>query len=114
MSQSPGQAAPVPSTEVSMVDDEAVIVDVREQSEWDAGHAPGALHIPLGDLPDRLAELPDGELVVTCRMGGRGGRATAFLRSTGRDAVNLDGGLTAWVEAGRPLVSEDGGEARVA
>ena len=57
--------------------DDAVVLDVREQDEYDAGHAPRAIHIPLGDLPNRLNELPevDGDLPVVCRSGARSGRA---------------------------------------
>lgn len=53
--------------------DDAVVLDVREQDEYDAGHAPRAIHIPLGDLPNRLNELPevDGNLPVVCRSGAR-------------------------------------------
>jgi len=67
------------------------------------------VHIPLGELPDRLAEVPAGPLVVTCRAGGRSARATQFLRGHGVDATNLDGGMQAWDAAGRAYVRDDGG-----
>lgn len=89
--------------------DDAVLLDVREQDEWDAGHAPGAVHIPLGDLPSRLAELPDDvtPLPVVCRSGGRSSRAVQWLEQQGYDVVNVDGGMKAWDEAGKPLVGDE-------
>ena len=98
----------VPQMSVSDVANEAVLLDVREQDEWDAGHAPGAVHIPLGDLPARLDELPDtdaGTLAVTCRGGGRSSRAVAWLSQQGFDVANLDGGMKAWAAAGKPLAA---------
>jgi len=92
---------------------DAVLVDVREQDEWDAGHAPDAVHIPMGELPDRLGELPEGDVHVVCRSGGRSARASAWLQQNGVDAVDVAGGMGAWLEAGRPLVSETGQDARV-
>lgn len=90
------------------------ILDVREDDEWAAGHAPNAVHIPLGELTSRLAELPaDGELFVVCRMGGRSARATAYLNANGWDAVNVDGGMISWDAAGRPLVAGSGEGAQV-
>jgi rhodanese-related sulfurtransferase len=92
---------------------DAVLVDVREQDEWDAGHAPDAVHIPMGELPERLGELPEGDVHVVCRSGGRSARASAWLQQNGVDAVDVAGGMGAWLEAGRPLVSETGQDARV-
>jgi rhodanese-related sulfurtransferase len=90
-------AAPVPAG--------TLLLDVREQDEWDAGHAPQAVHIPLGELPDRVGELdPDAPLVVVCHSGARSARATAWLTQGGYDAVNLDGGMIAWARAGLPVV----------
>jgi len=90
------------------------LLDVRDDHEWVAGHAPGAVHIPLVELPQRLGELDlDGPLHVVCRSGGRSARAVAWLAQNGVDAVNVDGGMGAWVEAGRPMTSQDGGEPRV-
>lgn len=101
----------VPSVPATHVADGATVLDVREDDEWQAGHIEGALHIPLGDLPTRLAEVPaDEEVVVVCRAGGRSARAVAWLVQNGLEAVNLDGGMGAWADAGRPMVSETGGE----
>jgi adenylyltransferase/sulfurtransferase len=76
----------------------ALMVDVREPSEWDAGHIDGAIHIPLAALPARMNELPrDRDLVVYCAMGGRSARAVEMLRGAGFTRVNnLTGGYQAW------------------
>jgi rhodanese-related sulfurtransferase len=92
----------------------AVFVDVREVDEWNAGHAPGARHVPLGDVARRLDSLPRGRrLVVMCRSGHRSSRAAALLADSGFDAVNLDGGLRAWADAGLPLEAAGGRKGRV-
>lgn len=102
----------VPSVDVDAVADDSVLLDVREPDEYTAGHAPGALHIPMGAIPERAPELPDdARLIVVCRSGGRSARVTAYLRQEGLDAVNLDGGMRAWRDAGRPMVTDDGAEA---
>lgn len=81
------------------------LLDVREQNEWDEGHAIGAVHVPLGDLTARVGELPvGGQLIVICRSGARSARATAWLNGAGFDAINLDGGMIAWARAGLPVV----------
>lgn len=90
--------------------DDFVLLDVREDDEWEAGHAPGALHVPLGQVPARLDEIPDGEVHVICRSGGRSGQAVAWLTRNGYDVVNVAGGMHAWVDANRPVVSETGAD----
>ena len=104
----------VPSVGAGEVPADAVLLDVREDDEWVAGHIEGAHHVPMGDVPARLDEvsaLADaGELVVVCRSGGRSARVVAWLAQNGVDALNLDGGMGAWASAGRPMVSETGGE----
>ena len=82
------------------------LLDVREPDEWVAGHAPDAVHIPLGELTERASrELPSGaSLLVVCHSGGRSARATAWLNQAGYDAVNLDGGMVEWARAGLPVV----------
>jgi rhodanese-related sulfurtransferase len=87
----------------------AKILDVREDYEWEAGHIDGAVHIPLGQLPERLEELdPDEDLYVICRTGGRSHRAAQWLVGHGYSAVNVAGGMDAWMEAGRDMVSDNG------
>ena len=105
----------VPQVDVRSVADTAVLLDVREHEEWVAGHVEGAVHVPLGQLPGRLPEVPDdGDLVVVCRSGARSAQATAWLAAQGRPAANLDGGMQAWAAAGRPMVSETGAPPTVA
>lgn len=105
----------VPTVTVEELPDDAYLLDVREHEEWTAGHAPGAHHLPMTELPARLAEVPTEEdVVVVCRSGGRSARVVAYLMQNGWDNVrNLAGGMDSWVEAGRPLVSEDGSAPRV-
>lgn len=95
---SPQQAAALHSEK------KAVIVDVREDSEWREQHIPGAIHIPLGELESRLAELKahqNGPIITQCRSGKRSQQAQQVLKSAGFDKVyNLDGGLIAWDKAG--------------
>ena len=96
-----------PAVSVTDLPDDAVVVDVREPDEWAAGHAPGAVHIPLGEVAERLGELPESEpLPVICRSGGRSQRAVQWLMLHGFDVVNVDGGMRAWGSAGKPLASE--------
>jgi rhodanese-related sulfurtransferase len=84
------------------------VLDVREDVEWAHGHIDGATHIPLRDLPARLADVPEGQTLVVCRIGGRSAQAVGYLQQHGHDAVNLDGGMLEWEAAGRPMVSETG------
>jgi rhodanese-related sulfurtransferase len=104
-----------PSDALALIDAGALLVDVREDFEWQAGHAEMARHVPLGELEERVGELPrDKQLVLVCRAGGRSARATAFLLGSGFQASNLAGGMTAWAAAALPMVSEDGSPAIVA
>jgi rhodanese-related sulfurtransferase len=93
----------------------AYVLDVREPDEWEAGHAPGAHHLPMMEVPARMAEIPtDQEVVVVCRSGGRSGQVVSYLMGNGWDNVrNLDGGMHAWAAAGREVVSENGQPAHV-
>ncbi|MEW1951925.1 rhodanese-like domain-containing protein [Terrabacter sp. NPDC080008] len=100
----------IPTTTVSELPDDAVLVDVREPHEWEAGHAPGAIHIPLGDLPARMGDLPetDDAVAIVCRSGGRSARAVQWLAAQGYDVVNVEGGMLEWQRAGKQLAA--GGE----
>ena len=93
----------------TMVDDGALLLDVREPDEWCTEHAPGAVLMPTGRVRARQGELPcDRRIVVVCRSGGRSASVTASLRRSGFDAVNLAGGMCAWAAAGLPVVSHGG------
>ncbi len=89
------------------------VLDVREDVEWAYGHIAGATHIPLGELPARLEEVPEGQLLVVCKVGGRSAQATMWLAGQGHDVVNLDGGMLDWESAGRSMVSETGQDPQV-
>jgi rhodanese-related sulfurtransferase len=87
----------------------AILVDVREPSEWQAGRAPQAIHIPMGQLGERLSELAeDRQLVVVCRSGARSAASTRALTEAGFQAANLAGGMKAWAGAGLAVVDSDG------
>ena len=87
----------------------AVLLDVREPQEWQAGHAPQADHIPLGQLESRLGELPrDRQIVTVCRSGRRSALAAQQLAAHGNQAVNLTGGMAAWAAAGLPVITGKG------
>jgi rhodanese-related sulfurtransferase len=90
------------------------LLDVREPDEWQAGHIAGSQHIPLGQLRGRLAEVPkDRTILAVCRHGNRSDAAARSLRALGYTDLNLEGGVTAWTQAGLPLESEDGRPGRV-
>lgn len=77
---------------------EVFVLDVREPDEYEEAHIPGSILIPLGSLQRRLSEVPkDRQVVVVCAVGGRSARATHFLRGHGVEAVNLHGGMRAWL-----------------
>ncbi|MBN9139953.1 MAG: rhodanese-like domain-containing protein [Micrococcales bacterium] len=91
-------------TELAALGDGVALIDVREPDEYEVAHVEGATLIPLGELPQRLGELPAGEtLYVMCHSGGRSAHATAFLEAQGIDAVNVLGGITGWFGAGLPV-----------
>lgn len=90
--------------------DDVVLLDVREDDEWQAGHAPRAVHVPMGQVPPRLAEIvaafPDAPVHVVCRAGVRSAQVVGYLVAQGLDAVNVEGGMESWLADGRPLVAE--------
>lgn len=106
----------IPQVDVADLADDVVLLDVREPNEYAAGRAPGAVSMPMGVVRTRAAELSDAEgpVHVICRSGGRSQKVAEFLASQGVRAVNVTGGTTAWAEAGRPLVSDEGEAAVVA
>ncbi|WP_018349130.1 rhodanese-like domain-containing protein [Longispora albida] len=96
----------IPQVTPAELPEGALLLDVREDDEWAAGHAPDAVHLPMMEIPARLAEVPkEDPVVVICRVGGRSARVVAYLQGQGWDnVVNLDGGMQAWASAGRPVV----------
>ena len=90
-------------------DEDAQLVDVREDHEWDAGRIEGARHIVLGEVASKAEEIDREQPVVFyCRVGARSAMAAQAFRRAGYDAYTLDGGLEAWARAGHPLEPDDG------
>jgi rhodanese-related sulfurtransferase len=88
----------------------AQLVDVRVDHEWDAGHIPGATHLPLAELAERAGEIDkDRPVVLYCRGGNRSTMATAALAESGYDAAKLDEGIVGWSEAGLPIAPDGEG-----
>ena len=103
------QGDPVAQVPAAEVPADAYLLDVREPEEWDAGHAPGAVHIPLGELGARYTELDqDRPLYVICRVGGRSAQAAQALAGAGWDASNVADGMVGWQAAGLPMTAESG------
>ena len=93
----------------AQVPDGAFLLDVREHDEWAAGHVPGALHIPLGQLSARAGEVArDRAVYVICRTGHRSGYAARALAGAGWQAHNVADGMHGWQAAGRPMTSDSG------
>jgi rhodanese-related sulfurtransferase len=87
----------------------AAVLDVRNPVEYDEAHVPEVILIPLGELVERVDEVPTGgTLPVICRTGARSHRAAEWLRSQGIDAVNVAGGTLAWIDAGLPVDTAEG------
>jgi DMSO/TMAO reductase YedYZ molybdopterin-dependent catalytic subunit/rhodanese-related sulfurtransferase len=107
----PAKSARTPQVSVraahALLDAGAVLFDVREPDEWQQGHAPAAILMPMGDVQNHHDELPAGKrIVVMCRSGGRSAVIADALRARGHDTVNLTGGMCAWAAAGLPVVTE--------
>lgn len=94
-----------PGAEEAVASGDAVLVDVRRRTEWEEGHVPGASHIHLGSLPDRMEELPrDRTVLLYCRTGSRSGIAAGLLQARGMDRVgNVEGGVVERSRLGLPL-----------
>jgi rhodanese-related sulfurtransferase len=90
----------------------APLIDVREDDEFAGARVPGAHHIPLGQVVERVDEVPrEGTVYVICARGGRSAKAVEHYRSQGIDAVNVAGGTLGWIDAGLPTEAEGGSEA---
>ncbi|CAN5368730.1 hypothetical protein BH09ACT12_BH09ACT12_32380 [soil metagenome] len=88
----------------SALENGASVIDVRETSEYAAGHVPGAINIPMGRLPSRLVELDRSTPVhLICASGNRSAAMAEVLIVHGFDAVNVLGGTGAWIRSGRPI-----------
>lgn len=89
---------------IGLVANGTYLIDVREQDEWNRGHAIGAHLVPMSKLGDLQSDLPkDRRILVLCQTGGRSARVTSALVEAGYDAVNVAGGTSAWIDAGGPL-----------
>jgi rhodanese-related sulfurtransferase len=90
---------------ISLARGESIVLDVREQYEWDAVHVDGATHVPMSELQARIAEVPtEDTLLVMCHSGQRSLVVTEALVEAGYHAVNVSGGIMAWELAGGPVV----------
>ncbi|MFE4368489.1 rhodanese-like domain-containing protein [Streptomyces sp. NPDC056835] len=110
--------APLPSVDAAAVPADGLVLDVRENDEWAAGHVEGALHVPMSDFVARFGEVTEAvaegrRAYVMCRVGGRSAQVTQYLVQQGVDAVNVDGGMLAWDGAGRAMVTDNGSPAFV-
>jgi rhodanese-related sulfurtransferase len=93
----------------ALADGSALVVDVREDYEWEAGRIAGAEHIELTELPARAQELPqDRTVIFVCRVGGRSAMAADALRAAGFDARTMAGGMLRWDREGRPIAPQGG------
>lgn len=85
----------------------AFVLDVRTPEEFAHGHVPGAVLLPLQELQERWEEVPEGDVLVICRSGGRSATAVKALNGAGRTTTNVAGGTMAWIDAGHAI--ETGG-----
>lgn len=92
----------------------AVLLDVREPAEWAGGHAPGAVHLPLAGVSTAAPRFGDAEVLAVCRSGNRSAKAAEALAAAGVEVRNVAGGMSAWMEAGLPVVRDDGSPGEVA
>lgn len=109
-SNSMSEMATVPQITVddlaAAVDRQEVVVDVRMPDEYVEAHVPGAILIPLPELPARVEEIPDADPVhLICRSGARSQKAAELLAAQGRSVTNVAGGTLAWIDSGRSTVS---------
>jgi rhodanese-related sulfurtransferase len=98
------------TTDVTSLPEGGFLLDVREDDEWAAGHAPTAKHIPMSVFTARKEEIgaPEGPVYVICRAGSRSAQVAQYLNQNGVEAVNVSGGMQAWEAAGKPVVTDSG------
>jgi len=98
------------ATDVNSLPEGGFLLDVREDDEWTAGHAPTAKHLPMSEFVARKDELgtPEGPVYVICRSGGRSAQVAQYLNQNGVEAVNVTGGMQAWAAAGKPVLTDSG------
>ncbi len=114
MQREPAVSAITPEDATLRIEEGAVLLDVREPDEWEAGHAPTAVHVPLAALAANVDSFDKKTpIIAVCRVGGRSERAAALLLQRGYDAVNLAGGMQAWAAAALPVVTESGDSGQV-
>lgn len=90
-----------------------LLLDVREDGEWEEGHAPDATHLPMSRLDPKLVPT-DRPIVAVCRSGNRSGQVTKVLADLGIDITNMAGGMQTWASVGLPVVRSDGSAGAVA
>jgi rhodanese-related sulfurtransferase len=98
----PNVPSVAPAEVPGKITDGWMLLDVRTDGEWAEGRIPGAVHIPMDQLMSRMDEVAD-RVVCVCAVGARSGRVAEYLNAQGHEAVNLDGGLYAWADAGLPV-----------
>lgn len=103
-----------PQGAACLQDQGAVLVDVGEDDEWAAGQAPEAVHVPLAEVRDAASRVDGQQVLAVCCSGGRSGKAAEVLAAAGIDVRNVACGMTAWAEAGLPVVRDDGSPGAVA
>lgn len=103
---SPADAHQIAATET------VLLLDVREDDEWDRGHAAGAVHVPLGQLNPAALDTAV-PVIAICRSGNRSSKAALRLTAAGLQVRNMAGGMTAWQEQGLPMVRDDGSPGNV-
>ena len=106
----PRRVVSIPSTDVRELSaraEHATVVDVRSAAEWNEGHVPGAVHVPLALLTSQLSQLRTSQPIVTyCQTGARSATAASVLRAAGiADVSNADGGFDAWLRDARPAIA---------
>lgn len=104
----------IPQEAACLQDQGAALLDVRKDDEWAAGHAPEAVHVPLADVSAAASRFDGQQVLAVCRSGGRSAKAAEVLAEAGIDVRNVAGGMTAWAEAGLPVVRDDGTTGTVA